>query len=68
MTLTAMTLTTPEAAAALGLSERQVQQLAAHGQIPGAAKVGRDWRFPAKPRVIRPKRGRPGISRTSQGG
>ena len=54
-----MTLTTTEAAAALGLSERQVQQLAADGQIPGATKLGRDWRFPAKPRVIRRKRGRP---------
>ena len=52
-------LTTSEAAAHLRLSERQVQQLAAHGQIPGAVKLGRDWRFPAKPRVIRPKRGRP---------
>jgi excisionase family DNA binding protein len=53
------TLTTPEAATALGLSERQVQHLAANDQIPGARKFGRDWQFPPKPRVVRPKRGRP---------
>lgn len=52
-------LNTADAAAFLGLSKRQVQQLAAHGQITGAVKLGRDWRFPAKPRVIRPKRGPP---------
>lgn len=52
-------LTTAEAAAHLGLSERQVQHLAANDQIPGAAKFGRAWKFPRKPRVLRPKRGRP---------
>lgn len=56
-------LTTAQAAAFLGLSERQVQHLAARGQIPGAKKFGRvgrdEWRFPAKPKVLRPKRGRP---------
>ena len=52
-------LSTAEAAALLGLSERQLQHLAANGLIPGAIKLGRDWRFPAKPRVDRPKRGRP---------
>lgn len=55
-------LTTAEAATALGLSERQVENLAARDQIPGAYKEGRDWRFPEKPRVIRPKRGRPVMS------
>lgn len=61
-------LTTPEAAAALGLSERQVEHLAAHGQIAGAVKLGRDWRFPAKPRVLRRKRGRPVGALKPQGG
>lgn len=52
-------LTTSEAAKLLGLSERQVQHLAANDQIPSARKSGRDWQFPRKPRVLRPKRGRP---------
>ena len=63
--------TTAEAAALLGLSERQVQHLAARGHIPGAEKfgcVGRDeWRFPAKPRLVRPKRGRPVAALKPQG-
>lgn len=54
-----MSLTTAEAAALLGLSERQLQHLAANNQIPGAKKFGSAWQFPPKPRVIRPKRGRP---------
>ncbi len=58
-----MTITTAEAATLLGLSERQVQHLAAKKQVPGARKFGRDWRFPAKPQVIRPKRGRPARKR-----
>ena len=52
-------LTTSQAATRLGLSERQVQHLAANHQIPGAAKFGTAWQFPRKPRVVRPKRGRP---------
>lgn len=43
-----MPLTTAEAAALLGLSERQVQHLAANDQIPGAAKFGTAWQFPRK--------------------
>lgn len=52
-------LTTAEAAALLGLSEREVQYLAKKGQIFGAKKLGRDWRFPPNPQVHRQKRGRP---------
>jgi hypothetical protein len=33
------------ARAILGLPERSVQDLAARGQIPGAAKFGRRWTF-----------------------
>jgi hypothetical protein len=33
------------AMAILGLPERSVQDLAARGQIPGAAKFGRRWTF-----------------------
>ena len=57
-------ITTAVTAKLLRLSERQVQHLAANDQIPGAKKSGRDWQFPRKPQVLRPKRGRPvkGIS------
>lgn len=54
-----MFLTTTQAADLLGLSERQVAHLAANGQVPGARKLGRDWRFPADPRVLRRKPGPP---------
>lgn len=56
-------LTTAQAATLLGLSERQVQHLAAKDRIPGATKFGRAWQFPREPQVVRPKRGRPFKSR-----
>jgi hypothetical protein len=34
-----------EAVAILGLPERTVQSMAARGEIPGAAKLGRRWTF-----------------------
>lgn len=50
-------LTTAEAAWWLGLSERQVQHLAALGRIPGAQKFGeRTWQFPQRLRVLPPER------------
>jgi excisionase family DNA binding protein len=60
-----MPLTTAAAAKLLGLSERQLQHLAANGQIPGARKFGSAWQFPRKPQVIRPKRGRPALDSTT---
>lgn len=36
-----------EASALLGLSPRGAQAMAARGEIPGAAKIGRVWTFDA---------------------
>lgn len=36
---------TPAAAAIIGLKVRQIQSLAARGEIPGAAKLGSLWTF-----------------------
>jgi excisionase family DNA binding protein len=41
-----------EAAAALGISEQWLRQLARSGRVRGATKVGRDWVIPSPPRVL----------------
>ena len=41
-----------EAAAALGVSEQWLRQLARLGRVRGARKVGRDWVIPSPPRVL----------------
>lgn len=40
-------LSPKEAAARLGLHEKTVVRMAREGRLPGALKVGREWRFPA---------------------
>lgn len=61
-------LTTAEAADRLGLSVARVKVLAAEGRIPGAVKVGRQWVFPAEPRIegLKPH-GRPPLRQQSAG-
>ena len=39
-------LTTPQAAAKLGLTTGRVRQLAIAGELPGAKRFGRDWMIP----------------------
>jgi excisionase family DNA binding protein len=45
-------LSIQEAAAALGVSEQWLRQLARLGRVRGARKVGRDWVIPSPPRVL----------------
>ena len=55
-------LTITEAAAAAGLSERQMRNLCALGRVRGARKAGpRVWLIPDPPKILSPKRqrGRP---------
>ncbi|MGH8591345.1 MAG: helix-turn-helix domain-containing protein [Gammaproteobacteria bacterium] len=55
-------LTTAEASKVLGLSARQTRHLADLGRIPGAEKIGHDWIFRERPKIMPPERrpGRPG--------
>ena len=55
-------LTVTEAAAAAGLSERQMRHLCSLGRVRGARKAGpRVWLIPDPPKILPPKRprGRP---------
>lgn len=50
-------LTAAEAAARLGITADRVRMLARQRRIPGARRVGRDWRLPDPPLVTPGKRG-----------
>jgi excisionase family DNA binding protein len=48
MEATRLTLTIAEAAAALGVSERHLYQLARDGRLPGALRLGNRWLIPRR--------------------
>lgn len=43
--MSSLFFTTEEVAALLRVTERTANNLASRGEIPGAVKVGREWRF-----------------------
>lgn len=53
-------ISTKEAAALLGISDRRVRVLCEEGRIQGAERVGGSWVLPDKPQVIAVDRRRPG--------
>jgi excisionase family DNA binding protein len=50
-------LSTADAAARLGISQRRLQALLKEGRVKGAERVGRAWLIPDNPQVIGGSRG-----------
>ena len=55
-------VTVRQAAAALGVSDRRVRQLAGAGRVRGAAKTGDEWMIPTPVEVIPARRGPAGVA------
>jgi excisionase family DNA binding protein len=48
MTILARRIRAREVAEALGVTDRAIQKMAARGDLPGAAKIGKTWSFDAE--------------------
>jgi excisionase family DNA binding protein len=43
---------TSQAAKLLKVNQSYIRRMAQEGRIPGAIKIGRDWIFPDKPKIV----------------